>query len=107
MKIKEFNIDEQYLTSVMEVKPIVLEYEGEIMEGTSTGYIDHPEFTKLRNELEKLGYIQVQRSWWNGDTVLKRFKLNGFLFPKGEKFACASALANSFSVKRKHNYGQR
>jgi hypothetical protein len=57
--------------------------------------IDHPEFTKLRESLEKSGYIYIQRGWWNGDTVLKPFTLNGFKFKKDGRFPCASALGVS------------
>ena len=56
---------------------------------------DHDEFTRLRDQLEKLGYIKTERSWWNGDVVLKSFKLNGWVFKKNSKFPCAAALGIS------------
>lgn len=59
---------------------------------SSTHSEDHPEFTALRNRLEKEGYISVEHRWWNGDRVLKKFKLNGVLFKKHEKFCCAAAM---------------
>ena len=59
---------------------------------SSTGSDDGPEFKALRNQLEAEGYIHCQRSWWNGDRVLKPFKLNGFRFSKDEQFACGAAL---------------
>ena len=63
-----------------------------IVKGESYGTKDHPEFTKLRNRLCKLGYIQIESSYWNGDRVLKPFKLNELTLKKGEQFLCACAL---------------
>ena len=63
-----------------------------IVKGESYGTKDHPEFTKLRNRLCKLGYIQIELSYWNGDRVLKPFKLNELTFNTGEQFSSASAL---------------
>lgn len=67
--------------------------------------IDHPEFTKLREELGNSGYISIQRGWWNGDTVIKPFTLNGFKFKKGGRFPCASALGVSMkcAIERGRN----
>ncbi len=53
---------------------------------------DHPEFTKLREQLGAEGYIAIERGWWNGDRVLKPFTLNSKKFKKGDKFCCASAM---------------
>ena len=53
---------------------------------------DHPEFTKLREQLGKDGYISIERGWWNGDRVLKPFTVNGVKFKKGEKFCSAGAI---------------
>ena len=64
---------------------------------------DHPEFTKLRNQLEELGYIQIQRNWWNGDIVTKSFTLNEYRFKKGQSFPCASALGISVQIAKKKN----
>ena len=65
---------------------------------------DHDEFTKLRNQLEELGYIKTERSWWNGDRVLKGFKLNEWTFRKGEKFSCAAAMSGSIACARKFGW---
>lgn len=65
---------------------------------------DHDEFTKLRNQLEELGYIKCERGWWNGDRVLKSFKLNEWTFKKGHKFCCASAMRNSIQCARTYNW---
>ena len=65
---------------------------------------DHDEFTKLRDQLEELGYIKTERSWWNGDRVLKSFKLNEWTFRKGHRFPCASAMRVSIDCARKHNW---
>lgn len=73
-----------------------------MLQGTSMGFIDHPEFTKLRDKLEAEGYIQTERTYWNGDRVLKPFMLNGNKFDKGEKFCCASALDIKFKVAKEY-----
>lgn len=65
---------------------------------------DHDEFTKLRDQLDELGYIETQRGWWNGDRVLKSFYLNEWLFKKGHKFPCAAAMNVSISCARKHGW---
>src|SRR5271166_3733125 len=106
-----FYIDEAYLTSVT-IRTIRVEGKTDEervldrLKGTeqiSISTIDHPEFTKLREQLGKDGYIYIERGWWNGDMVLKSFTLNGFKFKKSEAFACASALGISFQVRRKIN----
>ncbi|MFY0656278.1 MAG: hypothetical protein JXR12_05955 [Neptunomonas phycophila] len=53
---------------------------------------DHPAFAHLRDHLENNGYIATERSWSNGDTVLKSFYLNNYLFMPGEQFSCATAM---------------
>jgi hypothetical protein len=53
---------------------------------------DHPEFKKLREQLGELGYIRIERGWWNGDRVLKPFTLNGARFRKDEQFCCGAAI---------------
>jgi len=69
------------------------------------GSDDGPEFKSLRNQLEAEGYIRCQRNWWNGDHVLKPFKLNDLTFKKGEQFSCGAALKFhlEFLRKRKNN----
>jgi hypothetical protein len=59
---------------------------------TTTGNADHPEFTKLREQLGVDGYIGIERGWWNGDRVLKPFQLNDVSFKVGRTFPCASAM---------------
>lgn len=59
---------------------------------SSHGDVDHPSFTRLRNHLEAKGYIETQRSWVNGDRVLRKFILNGVTFEPGDKFLSASAM---------------
>jgi hypothetical protein len=68
---------------------------------SSTSSDDHPDFKELRNELEKFGYIETQRSWWNGDRVLQSFKLNGAKFNKGEQFPCGAAIKYTVDSKLK------
>ncbi len=100
-----FIIDPEYLTSVTQktsLSPFVNKEtltpdelaEALVYENTSYAIstIDHPEFTKLRELLERDRYIYVQRGWWNGDEVLKPFTLNGFKFKRGNRFPCAAAL---------------
>jgi len=92
--LKQFKLKRSYFTSVEDNKYVVLEnlVSKIIIEGDSYGIKDHPEFTNLRNKLEKQGYIQIERGWWNGDRVIKPFSLNGIKFKKYAKFPCASAL---------------
>lgn len=70
----------------------------------SVSYQDHAEFTKLRNQLEELGYIKTQRNWWNGDIVLKSFYLNEWQFKKNHKFPSAAALKTSIICARKFGW---
>ena len=97
--MKYFKIKAEYLKSVPEKKNIsLLSLEtGEILEGTSIALIDHEAFTKLRLKLERRGYVKIQRSWCNGDKVLKQFCLNSYHFKIGEQFPCAAALGIKLS----------
>jgi hypothetical protein len=70
----------------------------------STSNKDHDEFTKLREELGGLGYIKIERGWWNGDRVLKSFKLNEWTFRKNHKFPCAAAMSNSIRCAKKFGW---
>ncbi len=63
---------------------------------------DSPEFKVLRNQLEELGYIRCQRSWWNGDRVLRAFQLNGVTFRKDESFGCGSAMKHHLQFQREY-----
>jgi hypothetical protein len=116
MTIAKFFIDEQYLDSVDVVK--VYDYVKDrqnpthedlikILKGydkmTSHSSEDHPEFTLLRETLGKCSYIEIERSWWNGDRVLKSFRLNDVLFKKGSKFCCACAMKYSLEGARKYS----
>ena len=100
--LKQFKLKREHITSVpyteravFGVPPearAVFEIFDHKLEGEAYSIIDHPGFTTLRNKLEKQGYIQIERGWWNGDRVIKPFSLNGFKFKKYDKFPCASAL---------------
>lgn len=68
----------------------------------STHSEDHPEFASLRNTLEEQGYIRCERGWWNGDRVLKTFKLNGVLFRRDNKFPSGAAMKHHLEFKRSH-----
>ena len=112
--LKEFYIDPQYLTDVR-THTVISTLENpanptpddliKILKNTHAvhmfGNKDHDEFTHLRNQLEELGYIKTERNWWNGDCVLKSFKLNGWVIRKGDKFPCAVALGNSINCANK------
>lgn len=114
--MKQFYIDEQYLTGVTEVREIgkkEIESNQDLVDAirkthimTITSNKDHPEFTKLREQLGADGYIEIERGWWNGDRVLKPFMLNDFKFTRGAKFPCASAMNGHFTVARKYNYSK-
>jgi len=114
--LKQFTIDEQFICDVHVYKEwgmyehipmdqLTPEQVFKIIKGedrcSSRSNKDHDEFTKLRNQLEELGYIKTERGWWNGDRVLKGFKLNEWVFLKGEKFASATAMQNSIRCARK------
>ena len=60
---------------------------------------DHPEFKKLRDELEASGFIKTQRGWWNGDSVLKPFSINGAKFRKNEQFSSGAAIRHTIESK--------
>ena len=109
---KQFKLKREHITSVSHTEHIVLEVPPaaralfKIFNHKLEGYahsiiIDHPEFTKMRNRLEKQGYIQIEHGWVNGDRALKPFSLNGFKFKKHDKFPCASAMDIWLSVKEK------
>ena len=101
--IKQFRLKKEYITSVSDDRYMVLsDLVGKIIfQGDSYACKDHPEFTKLRNKLCELGYIFIEPTYWNGDRVLKPFKLNKLSFKKGEQFPCASALAIKLAVSNK------
>ena len=63
---------------------------------------DHPEFKKLREQLGELGYIYIERGWWNGDRVLKPFSLNGARFKKGEQFCSGAAIKRDVESRLCH-----
>lgn len=113
--LKQFKLKRAHITSVSHTQRMVLEVPPEAralfkifehsqdskLEGDVHSIIDHPEFTKMRNRLEKQGYIQIEHGWVNGDRALKPFSLNGFKFKKHEQFPCASAMDIWLSVKEK------
>lgn len=119
MKLKNFEIAEEYLTSVniedevsfdpvpgandhlpREQREYLDSIAGKKFKCLRT--IDHPEFTKLREQLGEEGYISIQRGWWNGDKVLKSFLFNGIKFLKDSRFPCASALGVSYKIAKEN-----
>ena len=114
---EQFFIDEKYITDVTvrtehdfikDRSNITNEDLIKILKGydkaVTIGSKDHDEFTKLRNQLEELGYIKTERGWWNGDVVLKPFYLNGWRFKRNHRFPCAAALKNSIACARKYKW---
>ncbi len=115
-KLREFYIDEEYLSDVVIHKEWNIYTQNgrtptpeevlEVLKGKGqcsvTGTEDHPEFAKLRNELERLSYIKIERGWINGDRVVRAFKLNGLIFSRGEKFCCAAALGCDVRFRQSH-----
>ena len=112
----DFTLDPAYLTDVTiheewntytkngrvptdEELVLILQGKGKC---STTSSIDHPEFTKLREQLGELGYISIERGWWNGDRVLKPFTLNGLKFKVGQQFSSAGAMSNHLRVRAKH-----
>lgn len=113
--IKEFYLDESLewdvtthrtWNSYLDKEVVTDEDLVEVLKGkghwSTTGSDDGPEFKALRNQLEADGYIECQRSWWNGDRVLKPFRLNGLRFKKGEQFSSGAALKFHMDFLRKH-----
>lgn len=68
---------------------------------SSHGSDDHPEFKKLRDALEEGGFIKTQRGWWNGDSVLKPFSINGAKFSKNEQFPSGAAMSGHLKFMKK------
>jgi hypothetical protein len=114
--VMDFTLDPKYFTSVTIHKEwntytrdgrvptddellLILQGKGNYSMGSS---IDHPEFTKLREQLGELGYISIERGWWNGDIVKKPFTLNGLKFKPGAQFSSACAMGIHFTVRAKH-----
>lgn len=115
--LKQFFLDEQYICDVTvrtehdfikdrnnltndDLIKILKGYD----KGVSISNKDHDEFTKLRDHLEELGYISTWRNCWNGDRILKSFKLNEWTFRKGHRFPCAAALKVSITCARKYGW---
>ena len=111
----DFYIDEAYLTDVMvrteypcynDRTDLTAEELISVIKNpnpsVSIGNKDHPEFAQLREQLERDGYIQVERGWWNGDRVLKAFQLNGVKFKKHDQFPCAAAMKLHLKFQQKY-----
>lgn len=99
--IASFKISSKYLCDIPNIKDIFFIFQcGRKERGKSYSLIDHPKFTELRQALESQGYIKIEKSWSNGDIVLKPFFLNGKKFNTGEKFLCATALQIKFKTEK-------
>ena len=104
--MKKFYIDIQYATSVtIRTEHKIRQQENESSEDflirkltdgsapmVSISSEDHPEFSKLREQLGDEGHIKITRNCWNADIVTKSFYLNDILFRKRNRFLCAAAI---------------
>lgn len=105
--IMKFEINPEYVTSVTirtdhsldktEEDRVIMALKGH--KHVSIRSEDHPKFAELRNELGEKGFIKIERRWWNGDTVIKPFTLNGKRFKKGEMFGCGAAMSFDLGIK--------
>lgn len=86
----EYEIKEEYCTSVPDDLVCTRTETGSSY--SSSGTVDHPSFTRLREHLGARGYIKIERGWSNGDRVTKKFLLNGVTFEVGDRFLCADAM---------------
>lgn len=112
--MREFTVPEEYLTDVSKTsvrykydttKELTNEQLVDILVNgnilsTTLWHECHPKFTEFRELLEKEGYIKIERSWSNGDRVLKPFKLNNKTFKKNEQFPCAAAMKGHLKYKQ-------
>lgn len=111
--LRTFTIDEQYITDVTvriehdlikdrsnpSNEDLIRMLKGHDRTVTISNK-DHDQFARLREELGKLGYISIERGWWNGDRVLRSFKLNEWTFRKGHKFPSAAAVKVMINLAR-------
>lgn len=95
---KEWNIYKNKETPTEEDLMMILKGKGDCSFRSSD---DHPEFKKLRDALEEGGFIKTQRSWWNGDSVLKPFSINGAKFRKNEQFPSGAAMSGHLKFMKK------
>jgi len=115
--LKQFFIDETFICDVSTVTITCLLENPDnptpddiirILKGhdkiVSTSSGDHEQFAQLRDQLEQQGYIETQRQWWNGDRVIKSFKLNEWTFRRGHKCPCAAAMSSSINCARKYGW---
>ena len=92
----EYTLPIEYFTDIPTGYSWIEEYTGAPC--SNVQYVDHPGFTTLRDNLENEGYIKTERNFWNGDIVLKAFRLNGIWFEEGDSFPSAMAM----KLKIKH-----
>lgn len=95
-----YRIDPKYVCEVAD--NIICEQTTTGSNWSSSGSVDHPTFARLRTHLEKKGYLATQRSWSNGDRVIKPFYINDVLFNEGGRFLCASAMLSHLERSEKH-----
>lgn len=95
-----YRIRAEFLTSIAD--EIICEQNETGTNWSSSGTVDHPSFTRLRNHLAAKGYIHMETGWSNGDRVLREFYLNDVLFEEGARFLCASAMKFTLENSEKH-----
>ena len=88
-------IHPEYMTTVPDGYDVIT---AEGLPIRSQGSTNHPMFESTRNWLERSGYIETQRSWVNGDRVIKPFYFNNVLMEVGATFYSAGAWSTKFKM---------
>ena len=95
-------VNPKYLTSLT-CSTSIYTSAGKRMGSTSTE--DHPAFRDTRQWLGRMGYINIETSYWNGDRVTKPFYFNNVFMDIGAQFSCGVAMGHSKYVEN-YNDGQ-
>lgn len=84
------------------VTDCLISYDFEGHYGVTAAHKDHPAFAEVRKLLKSRGYISIpEYPCWNGDSVLKRFRFNGFQLEPGDVFYCAAAWSVKIAMRAK------
>jgi len=92
----EYDIPKEFITGVACTYTKTEENTG--VKNKITYSVDHPVFQTVRDQLSNTGYIHKETGWWNGDRVLKPFRLNSIWFQEGDMFPCADAMRNKLQI---------
>ena len=96
----------EYLSSVARGGSRCVVRNGKSVPQGSMSHKDHPYFDDTRNHLEREGYIHGERSYSNGDRVLRPFYFNNILLEEGDQFSCAGAMMYMFGKEENYNGGK-